>query len=101
MALADWEEAVSKFYLIYMLFQVVGNTLSEMALANQEEAVLATFDFLRDPGDIDDEGDMSDEEEGADADVEADDTLLGEGEEEEQCCISILLYGWLVILDAS
>jgi len=56
---------------------VVGNTLSEMALANQEEAVLATFDFLRDPGDIDDEGDMSDEEEGADADVEADDTLLG------------------------
>ena len=50
-----------------------------MALANQEEAVLATFDFLRDPGDIDDEGDMSDEEEGADADVEADDTLLGEG----------------------
>jgi len=56
---------------------VVGNTLSEMALANQEEAVLATFDFLRDPSDIDDEGDMSDEEEGADADVEADETLLG------------------------
>ena len=47
-----------------------------MALANQEEAVLATFDFLRDPGD-DEEGDMSDEEEGADADVESDDTVLG------------------------
>ena len=51
--------------------------MSEMALANQEEAVLATFDFLGDPGDIDDEGDMSDEEENADTDGDSDETVLG------------------------
>ena len=52
--------------------------MSEMALANQEEAVLATFDFLGDPGDIDDEGDMSDEEENADTDGDLDEIVLGE-----------------------
>jgi len=56
---------------------VVGSALSEMALVKQEEAVLATFDFLRDPGDPDDEGDISDEEDGPDADVEPVDTVLG------------------------
>ena len=62
----------------FCCFQVVGSALSEMALVKQEEAVLATFDFLRDPGDPDDEGDISDEEDGPDADVEPVDTVLGE-----------------------
>ena len=49
-----------------------------MPLANKEEAFLATFDFLGDPGGIDDEGDMSDEEDNADTDGDLDETVLGE-----------------------